>query len=126
MTPTSCASLAVTFTLFLTSLVAAAGDAYIIRGNERTLEEIQKTYAEMPPVQYMPPVDRWERLPRTKERLLGGGTLRVVMLGDSIVNDTSRSCWNLLVERRHPTCWIEKVASVPGPPAAGGTRSPAG
>ena len=96
------------------SIVAAANDAYIIRGNQRTLEEIQKAYAEMPPVRYTPPADRWERLARTKERLLVGGTLRVVMLGDSIVNDTSRSGWDLLVERRHPTCRIEKVTCVRG------------
>jgi hypothetical protein len=43
-----------------------------------------------------------------------GGTLRVVCLGDSIVNDTSRSGWDLLVERRHPTCRIEKITSVRG------------
>ncbi len=114
MTPTSRALVATTLTLFLTSIVAAADDAYIIRGNERSLEQIQKTYAEMPPVQYAPPADRWDHLPKTKDRLLGGGRLHVVMLGDSIVNDTSRSGWDLLVMRRHPTCWIEKVTSVRG------------
>ena len=108
--------------LFVTSVVAAANDVYVIRGNERSLEQIQKAYAEMPPVQYVPPADRWERLPKTKERLLGGGRAggfetrpyRVVMLGDSIVNDTSRSGWDLLVGRRHPTCQIEKVTCVRG------------
>ena len=92
----------------------AAAGVYVIRGNERSLETIQKAYAQMPPVQYAPPMDRWERLPKTRERLLSTGTLRVVMLGDSIVNDTSRSGWDMLVERRHPTCRIEKVTSVRG------------
>jgi hypothetical protein len=43
-----------------------------------------------------------------------GGTLTVVMLGDSIVNDTSRSCWNLLLERIYPAVEIEKVTCVRG------------
>jgi alpha-L-fucosidase len=105
---------ATTLALLLASIAMAANDAYMIRGNERTLEEVQKAYAEMPPVQYTPPLDRWERLPKTRERLLNGGLLHVVMLGDSIVNDTSRSCWELSVERRHPTCRIVKVTSVRG------------
>ena len=94
---------------------ALAGDeGVIIRNNERTLEQIQKAYAEIPPVQYSPPVERWEKLPKTRKLLTEGGTLRVVMLGDSIVNDTSRSCWNLLVERRHPKCQVEKITCVRG------------
>ena len=97
------------------SVSAIAGDeGYIIRGNERRLEQILKVYAEMPTVAYGPPVDRWERLPRTRKLLTEGGTLHVVMLGDSIVNDTSRSGWDLIVERRHPTCIIEKVTCVRG------------
>ena len=89
-------------------------DDYILQGNERTLEQIQKAYAEMPPVRYRPPADRWEKLPQTKQRLTAGGTLRVVMLGDSIVNDTSRSGWTYIVERRHPRCTIDKITSVRG------------
>ena len=98
----------------LSVLALASDDAFIIRGNVRTLGQIQKAYAEMPPVQYAPPADRWQRLPKTRERLLNGGVLHVVMLGDSIVNDTSRSGWDMLVDRRHPTCRIEKVTSVRG------------
>ncbi|MBM4027736.1 MAG: hypothetical protein FJ280_20400 [Planctomycetes bacterium] len=63
---------------------------------------------------YQPPAERWDKLPRTRTLLTEGGTLRVVMLGDSIVNDTSRSCWNLIVERRHPRCRIEKTTCVRG------------
>jgi hypothetical protein len=36
------------------------------------------------------------------------------MLGDSIVNDTSRSCWNLLLEPQYPECRIIKITSVRG------------
>jgi|GEM_PF-379431 len=97
------------------SVSAVAGDgSYVLRGNERTLEAVLKAYAQMPPVRYAPPVERWENLPRTGKLLLEGGTLRVVMLGDSIVNDTGRSGWDYIVGRRHPRCTIEKVTSVRG------------
>jgi hypothetical protein len=92
----------------------AADEGIIIRTNERTLEQVLTAYAAIPPVRYRPPAERWERLPQTARRLREGGTLRIVMLGDSIVNDTSRSCWNLIVERRHPTCRIEKTTCVRG------------
>ncbi len=108
----------IVFVLFLAVLLSvsslAADGGYILRGNERTLEKIQQVYAEMAPVPYEPPAGRWERLPRTRQLLVEGGTLRVVMLGDSIVNDTSRSGWDFIVGRRHPRCIIEKVTSVRG------------
>lgn len=91
-----------------------ADDGIIIRKNQRTLEQINSIYSKMEPVRYNPPSDRWKNLPRTRKALTDGGTLRVVMLGDSIVNDTSRSCWNLLVEKRYPKCKIEKITSVRG------------
>lgn len=105
---------AMMLSLLLIPSVFAADDGIIIRSNERTLEQILKSYAQIPPVQYSPPVERWEKLPKTGQLLTEGGTLRVVMLGDSIVNDTSRSCWNLVVERRQPKCQIEKTTCVRG------------
>ena len=91
-----------------------AGDGYIIRKNQRTLEQIQRIYSEMPSVRYTPPSDCWRNLQETKELLTNGERLRVVMLGDSIVNDTSRSCWNLLLEQQYPKCRIIKITSVRG------------
>ena len=91
-----------------------AGDGYIIRKNQRTLNQIQRFYSEMPPVCYTPPSDQWRNLPETKKLLTEGERLRVVMLGDSIVNDTSRSCWNLLLEQHYPKCRIIKTTSVRG------------
>ncbi len=41
-------------------------------------------------------------------------TVRVVMLGDSIVNDTGNSPWEVLVERHHPGLRLEVVTSVRG------------
>ena len=106
-----------TFILLAVSCITAqlmAGDGYIIRKNQRTLDQIQRIYSEMPPVRYTPPSDRWQHLPETKELLIEGERLRVVMLGDSIVNDTSRSCWNLLLEQQYPKCRIIKITSVRG------------
>ncbi len=92
----------------------AADDGYILTNNQRTLEQIEDIYSQMEPVRYSPPSGRWKNLPRTRKLLTDGGILRVVMLGDSIVNDTSRSCWNLLIEKRYPKCKIEKITSVRG------------
>ena len=89
-------------------------EGIIMRGSERTLEEIDKHYAAIPPVKYTPPAGRFAQLPRTRRILEKGGTLRVVMLGDSIINDTSRSGWELLVERRNPKVRIAKFTSVRG------------
>ncbi|MHC4352762.1 MAG: BNR-4 repeat-containing protein [Planctomycetota bacterium] len=96
------------------SAQAVGNDGIIIRKNQRTLEQVEHIYAEMSRVRYRPPSDRWRNLLRTKRLLLEGGTLRVVMLGDSIVNDTSRSCWNLVLERSFPECKVEKITSVRG------------
>jgi hypothetical protein len=95
----------------------AADDGYIIKKNQRTLKQIEKIYLEMEPVRYNPPPGRWKNLSRTRKLLTDGIELRIVMLGDSIVNDTSRSCWNLLVEKRYPNypkCRIQKITSVRG------------
>lgn len=89
-------------------------DGTVMRGNRRTLEEIDGIYAGMLPVKYEPPAGRLSRLPRTRRILREGGTWTVVMLGDSIINDTSRSAWDLLVARRHPDVRIEKITSVRG------------
>lgn len=87
--------------------------AMVIRGN-RSLEEVEKAYAEMSPVNYTPPPGRWKQLPRTARCLQNGPVLRVVMLGDSIITDTSHSAWDLLTQRRNPACTIEKVTCVRG------------
>jgi lysophospholipase L1-like esterase len=78
------------------------------------LQRIDALYASIPPVKYTPPADRWALLPKTMERLQNGGELRIVMLGDSIVNDTSSSRWELMLMRMYPKCKVVKVTSVRG------------
>ena len=82
--------------------------------HERTLAEADKTYAAMKPVDYRPPADRWDALPRTKKKLAEGGELRVVMLGDSIVHDTSRSSWDLVLGREYPKVKVKRITAVRG------------
>lgn len=80
-----------------------------------TRGQVEKAAAEIPPVRFQAARDRWARLPRTSAILgQGGGELRVVMLGDSIVNDTSQSRWEDLLSGMYPRCKITKVACVRG------------
>ncbi len=88
---------------------------YVLTRPARRMEQVDRAYAGMPPVRYTPPAGRWGGLPKTAAILKGGaGELRVVMLGDSIVNDTSRSGWDGVLERRYPKCRITKITCVRG------------
>jgi hypothetical protein len=78
------------------------------------LARIDAVYRAMEPVHYVPPAGRWQFIPRTIQRLRDGGTLRIVMLGDSIVNDTGSSQYELLLERMYPNCKVVKIRSVRG------------
>ncbi|MBT4822011.1 MAG: SGNH/GDSL hydrolase family protein [Lentisphaerae bacterium] len=79
-----------------------------------TLQRIDAMYAGMEPVTFTPSPDRWKHLSRTMKLLQDGPELRIVMLGDSIVNDTAHSHYQLLVDRLYPKCKVVKVVSVRG------------
>lgn len=83
-------------------------------GTLKPIELADTLFAQLEPITYTPPGGRWAHIPKTMERLCGGGTLRVVMLGDSIVNNIQSSSFNLLVERAYPGSKIEKIVSVRG------------
>jgi hypothetical protein len=87
---------------------------YIFEGNERKPEEMAAARAKIPSVTVELPPGRLQRLPATVKRLREGPSLRIVMLGDSIINDTARSCWHELVKQRYPKCDIVRVVSVRG------------
>jgi hypothetical protein len=67
-----------------------------------------------PRVRYTAPADRWQRLAKTMRTLQAGGTLRVVILGDSIACDTSNSLFETHLARVYPKAKIEVVTSVRG------------
>lgn len=77
-----------------------------------TLERIDAIYAGMDPIRYEPPAGRFANIPRTMQKLREGGELRMVLLGDSIMGNTSASSFELLLMRRYPKCKIVKIASL--------------
>lgn len=99
----------------LASAQADENEVYVLTRPEHTMEAVEAAYAQIPPVRYAPPADRWQNLPRTAALLAKpGAELRVVMLGDSIVNDTSRSRWDDLLQESYPKCKITKITCVRG------------
>ena len=80
----------------------------------RALERIDVIYAAMAPIDYEPPTDRFANIPKTMSKLRGGGELRMVLLGDSIMGNTSASSFELLLMRDYPKCKIIKIASLRG------------
>lgn len=84
--------------------------------DQHTVAEIESAYREMIPVQYTPASDRWLNLPQVYKTLnTKNSSLNIVMLGDSIINDTYRSQWdNLMLQKAYPNCKISCVAIVRG------------
>jgi len=78
------------------------------------LTRINAIYSEMKPVTWQAPADRWTNLEKTKAKLADGPALTMVMLGDSIIGDTSSSQFEYLLGRDYPKCAIKKVVSVRG------------
>lgn len=71
-------------------------------------------YATLPPLEYKADPNRWKLIPKTIKRLEAGGPIRVVMLGDSIINDTNNSNWDALLMRMYPKADIHVICSVRG------------
>ena len=69
-------------------------------------------YAGMPPLDYEPAADRLRLLPRTINRLCRGPVLKIVMLGDSVINDAGNSPYGALLERTYPATRVPVVTSV--------------
>ena len=77
-----------------------------------TLQKIDAIYAAMDPIKYTPPADRFKYIPKAMKTLKEGGELRMVLLGDSIMGNTSGSSFEQLLMRRYPKCKIKKIASL--------------
>jgi hypothetical protein len=77
-----------------------------------TLERIDAIYAAMDPIVYQPPKGRFANIPKTLAKLRDGGELRMVLLGDSIMGNTTSSSFELLLMRDYPKCKITKIASL--------------
>ncbi len=70
--------------------------------------------AELPKINFTAPVNSFDKLPKTREALKNGTPWRVVMLGDSIVNDTYNSGFQSLVKRDFPNSNFEFIPSFRG------------
>ncbi|QDT62807.1 SGNH/GDSL hydrolase family protein [Calycomorphotria hydatis] len=76
------------------------------------LEQIDLIYSKMDPIEYQPLAGRFQDIPKTMDKLRNGGELRMVLLGDSIMGNTSASAFELLLMRHYPDCKINKIASL--------------
>lgn len=87
---------------------------YLFRTPERSLAQIEAIQAEVPSGRFTPPPPDWRYLPRARERLLNGGELRLLALGDSIMNDTMRSGWVAKLREAYPRAEISAMVYVRG------------
>lgn len=53
-------------------------------------------------------------LPKTKQILNRGGNLRIVMLGDSTINDTGNSLYESEIQEKYPNATVQVVNSIRG------------
>jgi len=72
------------------------------------------TYAKLPPLAFKPQGDWTKLIPRTMDALKTGKPWRVVMLGDSIMQDTFNSQFHALVKRAFPLAKAEWILSMRG------------
>ena len=87
---------------------------YIFTTPERSLKQIEAIQAEMPKGSFTATKTDWSHLPRTQRILKEGGDLRIVALGDSIVNDTMRSAWVAKLCEAYPKADIRAWGYVRG------------
>ncbi len=93
-------------------------DAVRVRpvGRKQVARWADSVYATMPAIAYgsAPSQKRPKHLSRTIDKLGGGRTVTVVMLGDSMINDAGNSAWDVLLERMYPGARVHLVTSVRG------------
>jgi len=92
----------------------AEKDYYIFSTPQRSLEQIAKVQAEMPKGEFTAPINDWSGLARTRRILAEGGELRLLAMGDSIVNDTMRSGWVAKLSEAYPKAGITATVYVRG------------
>lgn len=71
-----------------------------------------RVFAEMPPFDWQPSADRHGNMPRTMDMLGAGETVRIVMLGDSVVNDMGNAPVGPTIQRHYPGSTVQAITSV--------------
>lgn len=89
-------------------------DYFLFASPERSLAQVYQIQAKMPAGHFTPPTNDWRHLPRTRRKLTEGGSLHVLAIGDSIVNDTMRSGWIALLREAYPQAEITATVYVRG------------
>lgn len=89
-------------------------DYYLFSSPCRSLAQIRQIREEMPPGTFSRPTNDWRHLSRTRRLLTRGGSLRLMAIGDSIVNDTMRSGWVALLREAYPKADIQATVYVRG------------
>jgi lysophospholipase L1-like esterase len=87
---------------------------YISSSPERSLAQIKQIQAEMPQGQFSLTATDWTHLERSRRILTTGGELRILAMGDSIINDTMRSAWVALLRETYPKADIRATVYVRG------------
>jgi hypothetical protein len=77
-------------------------------------EQIRKIQVEMPVGRFTPPTNDWKNLQHTRRILVEGGSLHIMAIGDSIVNDTMSSGWVALLREACPMADIRATVYVRG------------
>lgn len=88
--------------------------------NEEVLQWADELYqSEMVPLEWAPSEKADVICPKSAAVLAGGGRLRVVFLGDSIMNDSGNSTVDVLLQRAYPGSEVEVITAVGGGTGAG-------
>jgi hypothetical protein len=87
---------------------------YIFSSPCRSASQVKRIQAEMPTGRFTPPPKEWVYLKNSMCILSEGGDLRLLALGDSIVNDIMRSGWVTLLRELYPKANIAATVYVRG------------
>jgi hypothetical protein len=84
-----------------------------------TAEEVARwadaAYDALPAkLNYVPKATRWSRLPLTLQKLRQGKPLRIVMLGDSVQQDTANAPLDVYLQQLYPGATVELISSTRG------------
>ena len=100
---------------FQTTCGVEAWDVEISEASwEDAAEYCDCVYAQLPPLEFHPAGNPLVLAPRTQKALREGRPWRVLMLGDSIMQDTYHSQFHALLKRHFPNLAMEWLVSVRG------------
>jgi len=100
---------------FVSKGAVSVSDIVVKRVDSETAAKwCDSLYGELPQIDFEPAEDSFDLLPKTASALKNGDPWRVVMLGDSIMNDSYCSVFQALVKRDYPKLNLDYTISVRG------------